>query len=452
MTQTYSEIIESDVYWFNKIPKHWRICRLKEVAMIQTSNVDKKTNGGELLVRLCNYVDVYYNDNITLDIDFMEATASQTEIEKFRVFLGDVIITKDSETWDDIAIPAYISEKLTDVLCGYHLSIIRPDKTKIDGKYLFWSFCSRGINDQFRVSATGITRYGISRKWIEGSLFLVPEIDEQKQIASYLDKTCASIDASINTKRKQLEKLYELRKSIIHKAVIKGLDDSVEMKDSGVEWIGEIPKNWKVARLKDVAHIRYGLGQPPEKDEDGIPMIRATNIRAGRIVNNNLMKVDCQDLPIDRNPFLRKGEIVVVRSGAYTGDSAIIPSEYDGCISGYDMVVSTYKASSKFIAYGLLSYYILDAQILLLTLRAAQPHLNAKQLGSIMILLPDMIEEQNAIADYLDKKNEEISTIESNLEKQISTLEQYCKSLIHECVTGKRRITEQDLKKVGADV
>ena len=137
-------------------------------------------------------------------------------------------------------------------------------------------------------------------------------------------------------------------------------------------------------------------------------------------------------------------EIIVVRSGAYTGDSAIVPAALEGTVAGYDMVVTVTRASPRFIAYCLLSRYVLEGQLLLLTLRAAQPHLNAEELGSVLLALPPTRKEQEAIADYLDVKLAEGRSIVTGIEAQIATLTAYRKSLIHECVTGQRRITEAD--------
>ena len=137
-------------------------------------------------------------------------------------------------------------------------------------------------------------------------------------------------------------------------------------------------------------------------------------------------------------------EIIVVRSGAYTGDSAIVPAALEGTVAGYDMVVTVTRASPRFIAYCLLSRYVLEGQLLLLTLRAAQPHLNAEDLGSVLLALPPTRKEQEAIADYLDVKLAEGRSIVTGIEAQIATLTAYRKSLIHECVTGQRRITEND--------
>jgi type I restriction enzyme S subunit len=201
-----------------------------------------------------------------------------------------------------------------------------------------------------------------------------------------------------------------------------------------------------VTRLKDIADIRYGLGQPPAEKEDGVPMVRATNVDAGKITEKSLLFVDPAELPLDRNPYLKEDEIIVVRSGAYTGDSAIIPPKYAGAVAGYDMVVSVKRAEPKFIAYGLLSNYVLEGQMLLLTLRAAQPHLNADELGNIVFALPPTRKEQQVIVAELEPKLSGINSLEAVIDSQISTLLTYRKSLIYECVTGQRRITEADIK------
>ena len=177
-------------------------------------------------------------------------------------------------------------------------------------------------------------------------------------------------------------------------------------------------------------------------------MIRATDVDAGTIRTDALLRVDPEELPRDRNPYLKGGEIIVVRSGAYTGDSAIVPEALEGTVAGYDMVVTVNRASPRFIAYCLLSRYVLEGQLLLLTLRAAQPHLNAEDLGSVLLALPPTRKEQEAIADYLDVKLAEVKSIVTGIESQIATLTAYRKSLIHECVTGQRRVTEADVRAI----
>ena len=127
--QAYHAYKPSGVPWLGDVPGHWEVRRLRTIADMRVSNVDKHTNDDELPVRLCNYVDVYYNDRITQAIPFMAATASPDEVERFRLQRGDVLITKDSETWDDIAVPALVVDAADDLLCGYHLAILRPKES-----------------------------------------------------------------------------------------------------------------------------------------------------------------------------------------------------------------------------------------------------------------------------------------------------------------------------------
>lgn len=238
-----------EIKWVDAIPAHWGCRKLKHIATATLSNVDKKTHDAEDPVRLCNYVDVYYNERITPGLDFMEATATHDEIRKFALRSGDVLITKDSEAWDDIAVPAYVPSDLDGVLCGYHLAQVRPHNGVVDGEYLFRAFLARGINDQFRVAATGITRYGLGKYWIDNGLFLVPPLDEQRAIARFLDRETARIDTLIEKKQRQIELLHEKRAALISHAVTKGLDPTAPMKDSGIDWLGQVPAQWQHRKL-----------------------------------------------------------------------------------------------------------------------------------------------------------------------------------------------------------
>jgi type I restriction enzyme S subunit len=278
----------------------------------------------------------------------------------------------------------------------------------------------------------------------------LPPLPEQQRIAAYLDASCAAIDAAVAAKRRQLETLDKLASSILLHSLTIGLRQDVETRTTGASVLPQIPAGWRFGRLKSVAAIRYGLGQPPAELSSGVAMIRATDVDAGTIRTDKLLRVDPDELPPDRNPYLKAGEIIVVRSGAYTGDSAIVPAELEGTVAGYDMVVTVTRASARFIAYCLLSRYVLEGQLLLLTLRAAQPHLNAEELGSVLLALPPTRKEQEAIADHLDVKLAEVKLIATGIENQIATLTAYRKSLIHECVTGQRRITEADVNRVKA--
>jgi type I restriction enzyme S subunit len=262
----------------------------------------------------------------------------------------------------------------------------------------------------------------------------------QDKIVRMLDEKCAMVDEAVRIKQEQITLLRERRQILIQEAVTRGLNPDAPMKDSGIDWIGQIPAHWEVKRLKHVADIRYGLGQPPKEALGGLPLLRATNVERGRINEKNLIRVDQQAVPKGRNAFLKTGEIIVVRSGAYTGDSAIISQEYDGAVAGYDMVVSPNSIEPEYLGFSLLCPFVLHEQIFLLRMRAAQPHLNREELGETLVLLPPT-DEQIAISRSAHNIASKIDHAISIKEDQIATLKEYKTSLINAAVTGKIKVT-----------
>src|ERR1051326_9209548 len=189
--------------------KNWERKKLKYVAMVQSSNVDKKTNEGELEIRLCNYVDVYYSEFITDQIEFMKASASEKEIRKFTLREGDVLITKDSETPDDIAKPALVTKDFDNVICAYHLAQIRVNKNILIGEFLFRLFQSKAFNSHFEVSASGVTRFGLPLEAITDVEVSFPSSMEQQNIVSYIQTEIQRIHNVIFKIQKEISLLQE---------------------------------------------------------------------------------------------------------------------------------------------------------------------------------------------------------------------------------------------------
>jgi type I restriction enzyme, S subunit len=189
----------------------WGDLFLHDVAKIIVSPVDKKVVEGETPVELCNYTDVYYNTRITKSLNFMKATAKQSEIEKYTLKVNDVIITKDSETPGDIAVPALVSEDLGGVVCGYHLAIIRPNACLVEGAYLNYLFSMPKTRYYFFTLATGATRFGLSVGGINKAHFTLPPINEQQKIAAVL----TNADKEIELLEQQLADLKQEKKALM---------------------------------------------------------------------------------------------------------------------------------------------------------------------------------------------------------------------------------------------
>ena len=206
-------ILREKTYYVNS-DKHKLV--IADFASVANSPVDKKTKKGQASVKLCNYMDVYNNREITGNIDFMCASASQNEIEKFSLRKGDVVITKDSETPDDIGVPTYIAEDIPNLVCGYHLAIIRPNDT-VSGKYLSYVLSSPKTRHDFIPYAQGMTRFGLSGDAYKKVKVYCPSIDEQNKICSSLD----NLQGTLDILKKQANKYTRKKRLILQELLLK---------------------------------------------------------------------------------------------------------------------------------------------------------------------------------------------------------------------------------------
>jgi len=430
----YDRYKDSGVEWLGEVPEHWKMKKLKHVTNICLSNIDKHTVEGQQRVSLCNYLDVYRNERISSSINFMQATASDDQIERLGLIEGDVIITKDSEDPSDIGVPALIVENIPNLVCGYHLALIRSKET--NGEFLHYLFCSNFVRSIFETEATGLTRYALGKYSIENLTFAVPPLPEQRSIATFLDRETTKIDELIAEQQQLIDLLKEKRQAVISHAVTKGLNPDAPMKDSAIEWLGEVPEHWEISSVKRLASICYGIGEPPKYQVEGIPLVRATNVNAGKISLDGIAYVNPNDIPENRIVWLKEGDIIVVRSGAYTGDSAIIPEGFGECIAGFDMVLQSRSINPMFMQFTLLSKYLKEGQIDTQKMRSAQPHLNAEELGSCLVALPPL-PEQRSIAAFLDRETAKFDELIAEAHHAIALLRERRTALISAAVTGK---------------
>jgi type I restriction enzyme S subunit len=214
---------DSSVKWIGEIPEHWEFKRLRHVAIFNNSNVDKKSYDDQIEVMLCNYTDVYYNEFITPDLEFMKATASDLEIIKFQLKKGDVIITKDSEDPRDIGIPTLVLQDMDDVICGYHLTVIKVHEGSLCG-FIHRSIQAHSTKAHFFVESPGITRFGLDQDAIGDIPICVPPEDERVQIVDFINRQTKRID-SIITKTKQSIDLFKERRSAFITAAVTGQID-----------------------------------------------------------------------------------------------------------------------------------------------------------------------------------------------------------------------------------
>ena len=418
----YAKYRDSEDHWHGAVPDHWLVVRLRHILKSTTMR-----NRPDLpllsVVREKGVImrdhDAEENHNVIPEdlSNYKVVDEGQFAMNKMKAWQGSYGVS----TYHGIVSPAYFTFEVTGVNKEFlHVALRSQQYVRFFGR------ASDGVR---------IGQWDLSPSRMKDIPLLVPPPDEQAAIVQYLDDADQRIRAYVSAKERLIALLEEERQAVIHQAVTRGLDPNVKLKPSGVEWLGNVPEHWEIGRLKSVSEIRYGLGQPPRESATGLPLIRATNISRGHIVEKDLLRVDPADVPTGRDAFLREKEIIVVRSGAYTADSAIIPKKYSGSVTGYDMVVGVNKAIPEFIAAALLSKYLRDDQLIVASNRAAQPHLNAEELGSAVILLPPLA-EQSSIVEHLNKANQDIDTVSTQARRQIELMEEYRTRLIADVVTG----------------
>ena len=272
-------------------------CRasLSRLIDLRLSSVDKKSKVNEQAVQLCNYTDVYKNSFIHADMDFMTATATEKEITNCSLVAGDVVITKDSEKHDDIGVPALVREAIPNLVCGYHLAILRPRLSEVDGTYLFYALSTDEVQQQFHSYANGITRFGLRKSDIGLVEIPLPPLPEQRTIARVL----GALDDKIEMNRRMNETLEEMARALFKSWFVDF--DPVRAKMEG-RWrraeslpglpgdlydlfpdrlvdseLGEIPEGWGVKSLGMFGEIITGKTPSTKRPEyygEAVPFLR----------------------------------------------------------------------------------------------------------------------------------------------------------------------------------
>ena len=432
----YPAYRDSGVEWLGDIPEHWDVKRLKEFATVQLSNVDKKTADGEDAVQLCNYVDVYYNHKIEREIESMPATATPSQVRRFSLRTGDVLITKDSEPWTDTAVPAVVMEDLPGVLCGYHLAHIRTHEQH-DGFFLAHCIAAVGPRDQYHIAANGITRFGLTGDAIRNGSFAIPPLAEQRRIAAFLDFSTGKVDALVAKKEALIELLKEKRTALITRAVTKGIEPDATMKDSGVEWLGEIPSDW------EVRDNRWLFRESDSRSMDGSEELLTVSHITGVTRRSDKPEVTMIDAGSHEGYKLcRAGDLAINTMWAWMG--ALGVSFEGGIVSPSHNV---YRMRTNTLLPDYFDYlcriptYIVEITRHSKGIWASRLRLYPDEFRNLRTPLPPTC-EQRAIVAFLGEETEKINALVARVREAIDRLKELRTALISAAVTGKIDVRE----------
>lgn len=425
----------------------WPNARLADVAEIRFSNVDKKMDVAESQVRLCNYMDVYGNSGyITAGLPFMEASASRAEIERFGVANGDVIVTKDSETPDDIGVPAVVVDDIPNLVCGYHLALIKPNRAQVDPIYLAKQLGSKATASYFSKLANGSTRYGLSSAAIASTRIPLAPLLQQRRIAKIL----TTLDETIEQTEALIAKYQQIKAGLMHDLFTRGVTPDGRLrptrdqaphlyKESPLGWI---PKEWDCQKLGALAEIVSGvtLGSKKEiNDEVGVPYLRVANVQDGYF---DLQEI--KTIQVSRSQFeklqLRAGDILMNEGGDFDklGRGSVWQDEIKPCIHQnhvFRVRPKSDKLRSYFLAFWSQSemgkqYFVLNSKQ-----STNLASINSSQLNRFPVALPSVAEQE-----WIEKRVEALNGYTESLVQELTKLRKQKHGLMHDLLSGGVRV------------
>lgn len=424
MENRYDKYKDSGIAWIGEIPEHWEVRTLKTML----SGLQDGTHGTFENI-ISNYL-LLSAKNITdngLQFSDLERTISENDykaiVSNGYPQKGDILLCCVG-TIGRCCIYNY------DKIYAFQRSVsfLRTNKNE-SNSFLLYLLRSQICTTQFLMLARTSAQSGIYLSTLANLIIVTPSLFEQQSIAAYLDQKCGEIDELITLQEEMITKLQSYKQSVITEAVTKGLDKNVPLKDSGIEWIGEIPEHWEVKRLKNVCSQ---INIKENSKRNSLPYIGLENIESGsgRYIDT------ISEIEGMANRFC-KNNVLFGKLRPYL--SKVYLAEKDGICSPEFIVYDTKSNNSRFIHKLLLSQPFIDV-VNSSTYGAKMPRANGEFINNIYVQIPPLSEQQS-IADYLDQKCSEIDELISIKQQKIEKLKEYKKSLIFECVTGKRKVS-----------
>lgn len=423
----YSKYKDSGIPWVGKIPEHWNILRGKNVLTL----LERPVQEGD------DIITCFRDGEVTLRKKRREEgfTVSMKEIGYQGVEPGDLVV----HGMDGFAGAIGVSDSR-----GKATPVLNVMDSKENKRYLMYYLRAAAYKDVFMSLSTGIRVRSCDLRWNKISVFpfLISDINEQNSIVTYIDSQIKKIDDIISEAKASIEEYKSWKASIIYEAVTKGLDPDVEMKDSGVEWIGKIPVGWDVRKLKQLISesLQYGANETGVEYDESLPRyIRITDVDS----NGNLKEEGKLSLPEEVAPdyLLEDGDILFARSGGTVGKAFYYKVEYGrAAFAGY-MIRAKVDAKiiePKLVYFATLAANYNDWKSTVMT-QATIQNIGANKYNEFYIVVPPK-EKQTILVNYIEEKIKKIDNIISQKEALIVDLEAYKKSLIFEVVTGKRRV------------
>lgn len=439
----------SGIDWIGDVPANWYMIKLKYFSYLkgrigwQGLTADEFIDEGPYLITGTDFE----NGKIQFDRSYHISDERYNQAPEIQLKVGDLLVTKDGT----VGKMAYVDTLPGKASLNSHLLLIRPLENKFDNRFLFWLMSSSVFNGYTEYAQDGTVMASLSQEKIGNFIAYFPEITEQHAIADFLDKECAQIDSIAADLEKQIVLLQQYKKSLITETVTKGLDKSVPMKDSGVEWIGKIPAHWDFKRLKFMLENNsdsmkvgpFGSALSGSDFTDEGKWVYNQRVVLDNNFSENTTFVSEEKFQEMRSFAVYPGDILITTRGTI-GKVAIVP---EGANEGIlHPCIIKFRVDKEMIIPELLQLIFNESDFVKdqFTLMSNATTIEVIYSYSLKdILLPVIpADEQEKIYAYLSKKCMAIDGIIAEKQKALATITQHKKSLIYEYVTGKKRVKE----------
>ena len=420
--ERYSEYKDSGVQWLGEIPNHWEFCRFKNIASLITTPSNSSHKIGL--------------ENIESGTGKYLLSESEFEGNGIQFEVGDIVYGKLRPYLQKVWKASFSGNAVGDFF------VFRPNY-KIDRNYLLYLMLSKGFTDDVNSSTYGAKMPRVSSDYIMTMRCGIPPLPEQQSIAAYLDAVTGKIDKAIAQQQEMIDLLNERKQIIINQAVTKGLNPDVSMKDSGMDWVGEISEHWEICKLKYLfRRIADGTHFSPTTTEEGYPYITASDVRGIGIDYANAKKISSEDYKklVATGCRASNGDILLVKDGATTGRVGLKIDDVE-CVTLSSVAMLTPKETQNtyYLMYMMMSD-TMQKQIFLSMAGAAMPRITLIKLNNFLAVKPP-IDEQIKIVKYVKSKIDPLNRSIRLAEQQIVLLQERKQIIINEVVTGKVKVS-----------
>ena len=425
---------ESGIDWIGKIPEEWRVMPIKHI--VETPVTDGPHETPVLYETGIPFLSAEAVKDGVLDFNFKRGYISLKDHDRFKKKISpkkdDIFIVKSGATTGNVGIVN--TDEIFDIWSP--LALIRCNKTLAIQKYIYFYLLSTLFKSQVEFNWSFGTQQNIGMGVIERIKVILPPVSEQQKIVEVLDKKTAQLDKAKALLEEQIQKLKDYRASLIYETVTKGLDKTVPMKDSGIDWIGQVPEGWGVKPLKYLAsYDDETLTQSEINSNQKINYVDIGAVEFTKVING-YHELLMSEAPSRARKIAKKGDTIISTVRTYLKEIAYLNDDY--IVSTGFCVVRPKKVNSKYLNYTIMSDSF-TGPVSKYAWGVSYPAISSSQLVNIPIPFPESIEEQLSIVDYLDHKMLQINQLIDIKQEQIDNINKQRQTLIYDYVTGKRR-------------